>query len=104
MKRIDRMMRDVQHIQDAMKPSFFLAFASRIKGGYRLDCQLHKDLEASRVVSLHPDLEGVKRYTAKMRKQYPTDEKLVLIIDNIPEEGYNEHKENAVEAHLCYRC
>lgn len=104
MKRIDILMRDVQIIQQSIKPSFFLAFAYKMKDGYRLDCQLHKEHRFSRVSSFYPDMEGVKKRIADMREKYPTEENLILIIDNVPEEGYNERKENAVEAHLCYRC
>ena len=103
MKRIDILMRDVHIIQQSIKPSFFLAFAEKMKDGYRVDCQLHKDNRFSRVSAFYPDMEGVKKRIEEMRAKYPTDENLILIIDNVPEEGYNEHKENATEAHLCYR-
>lgn len=90
MKRIDILMRDVQIIQQSIKPSFFFAFADKMKDGYRLDCQLYKDNNFSRVSSFHSDMEGVKARIADMREKYPTEEKLVLIIDDIPKEGYNE--------------
>lgn len=91
MRRIDKMMQDVQIIQRALQPVFFCAMVDKVRAGWRVVCQLSygKGNGYDTRTSFCPDMESVNRRIEEMKGRYPSADAddPVVIIDNIAEGG-----------------
>lgn len=89
MRRIDKMMQEVQKIQKALQPSLFYVYVDMVESGYRVVCYLGygegKGYDTK--VSFCQDMQGVDRCIEEMKCKYTYEDDLVVILDNIPEGG-----------------
>lgn len=89
MRRIDKMMQEVQSIQKSLQPTFFFAYVDKVMSGWRVECHLGYgagggyDIRAS----FCPYMESVNRRIEEMKVQYPGNNEPTVIIDNIAEGG-----------------
>lgn len=89
MRRIDKMIQEVQTIRKSLQPALFYVYVDMVKFWYRVECHLGygegKGYDTR--VSFCPDMESVNSRIEEMKRQYPGNNDPVVIIDNISEGG-----------------